>query len=248
MCLRYLETAKNGKAPLHKTETKKGKKARSHRERSAKGARRDSGVWWRKRNGNTRRRPAAASATATSNKKKKGQEERDEEEKKVREKEKEAEGLGKGRKVAPRMKKTRFVFTARAAGTCASRVWGSRLSLSLSRARARTRARAPSRSVPGCCGLCRGPVPAEGPVWDAMPRLVLTVASRRRGPLCSLPPAPLRRPALPPPLLSRDRRFPPVAPLGATSRPPHPAVFRTTRATATRVHAYACRIKQQARV
>lgn len=45
-----------------------------------------------------------------------------------------------------------------------------------------------------------GPVPAEGPVWDAMPRLVLTVASDEGAPFCSLPLLfpPLLAPSSPP--------------------------------------------------
>lgn len=113
-------------------------------------------------------------------------------------------------------------------------------------------ARAPGRSGPSSCGLCRGPVPAEGPVWDAMPRLVLTVASRRRGPpllassCSSSSPAPRRllrfaraRSLLPP-------SAPSPAPCHPPPPPPHPCrPFSGPRARAavTRVHACACRGK-----
>ena len=78
------------------------------------------------------------------------------------------------------------MFAARAR-TCASRVWGSRLVLSHSGSALLDEA--PPRSLVGppiISSLALGPVPAEGPVWDAMPRLVLTVASPNGGPL--LPP------------------------------------------------------------
>jgi len=127
------------------------------------------------------------------------------------------------RKVAPRMKKTRFVFTARAARTCASRVWGSRLSLSLSRARAPAAGPGPRLLGPALLRSPSGPVPAEGPVWDAMPRLVLTVASDEGAPFCSLP---LRPPPLHPlrrSLCPRPSPHPPRAALFGTS--PSPSYF-----------------------
>lgn len=173
--------------------------------------------------------------------------------------------------VAPRMKKTRFVFTARAALGRVRVACEARACRCLCREHGPRETPERPRSGPrAACGLCRGPVPAEGPVWDAMPRLVLTVASDddEGAPFCSLPPAPPSPPpslppfvVLPPPRVTgraltpllpsrqrplaraRARSFPPLIALVARALRAHllPPVFRAVRAAVTRVHA--CRAK-----
>lgn len=118
------------------------------------------------------------------------------------------------------------------------------------------RQRGPSARGSGLLRSLSGPVPAEGPVWDAMPRLVLTVASDEGAPFCSLPPAPPSpcpsSPLPPPPPLPLLLLLPPLSSSflslrersrSRTLRHLLPPVFQTVRNAVTRVHACACRTK-----